>query len=142
MGLSGVLAEEEKIRVLLAEYSSLRSEIVARLGHAYQLMAVGTAVLAAIAALQPNRPLLYGIVGFVLAVFLIGCWFVYKDLYKLGHRVREIEHDVNRRAGEHLLVWESLWGGLATGLWRYGKPLPRSTLPTLPRLASKSRMRK
>jgi hypothetical protein len=63
-------------------------------------------------------------------------WFGYlvqsyvRDVQGLAARTREIELDVNERAKEDLLVWESLWGDAATGFWwwQWSPPLNRSTL--------------
>jgi len=125
------MSEEDKVRILLAEYSSLRAEIIARLGHGYQLLTIGTAVLG-IMFVFPTRGWFFYIAATVIGVvYLIACGFVVIDLNKIGRRVREIEHEINIRAGEHLLVWEHLWGGLATGYLKYGRELPRSSLPPL-----------
>jgi hypothetical protein len=126
---------EEKLRVLLTEYSALRSEIVARIGHGYQLLAIGTAAMAFFAVIYKGAPwqLLTFIGALMIVVYVFGCWFILRDIYKLAGRVREIEYDVNDRCEEDLLLWETLSGGAKTGFWLGYMPFPRHEMKTLPK---------
>jgi hypothetical protein len=46
----------QKIQILLAEYTSLRSEIIARIGHIYQVAGIGTLVSVAGLFMQVRGP--------------------------------------------------------------------------------------
>jgi hypothetical protein len=140
------ITDLQKIQILLAEYSSLRAEIVARIGHMYQLFGFGIAVIALLfIQLKPFRFLSESkngepahlrkrriLFGSLLVLFgVLFAWSVRsydRDIKHASARIREIELDVNDRAQEDLLVWENLWGDAATGLWWPGSPLPRSRL--------------
>jgi hypothetical protein len=63
-----------KVSILIADYNSLRSEAVTRTGH-----------------------------GLILLLLTSG-WFTFREITKANRRLREIELDVNDRAGEDLLV--------------------------------------
>jgi hypothetical protein len=97
----------EKVRILLAEHSALRSEIVARMGHVFQVAAVGATGVAILIGLN-KLPSLYAILA-ILLVLAVALWFISRDIWKAAERLREIEIDINDRAGEDLLVWENLW---------------------------------
>jgi predicted lysophospholipase L1 biosynthesis ABC-type transport system permease subunit len=107
------MEQAEKIGILLAEYGSLRSEIIARMNHGYQLLSVAIAGIAIISVFQQARWMLFAASFAIGVIFFIGSWLVWRDLRKLARRVQGIELDVNSRAGEHLLVWETLWRGLS-----------------------------
>jgi hypothetical protein len=47
----------------------------------------------------------------------ICAWTLARDLGRAGIRVKQIEREVNRRAGERLLVWESEWGAQTSPIW-------------------------
>jgi hypothetical protein len=40
------------------------------------------------------------------------------DVMNAATRVRELEAELNRRAGEKLILWESERGGLNAGYWQ------------------------
>jgi hypothetical protein len=120
----------EKVRVLLAEHAGLRAEIVARIGHSYQLLAVGTTAMTLFIALStmPHRRLYWAIVIAIGMIFSFALWVCWRDSQRAAARIREIEIDVNDRVGEDLLVWENLWGGGRTGLWWSAVPRAREIL--------------
>jgi hypothetical protein len=110
------IGEKERIQILLAEYTSLRTEINARLSSFY--VGAGWTTVAIIWLLQqPNNYAFW--IGFL--IWGIGAAYCARvlgfDSANAGRRVREIEHEVNRRAGERLLVWESERGGLNRSYW-------------------------
>jgi hypothetical protein len=100
---------EEKVKILLTEYNSLRAEIGARTGYGFQ---VGGFAVTALSLLAAQAITWRSIVVFVLILILIvGVMFlVFGHIWITAARVREIERDVNERAGEKLLVWETGWG--------------------------------
>lgn len=132
------LSQRDKIQILLSEYSALRSEIVGRTGFGFQIAAV---LLVAITWFMQQQ---YGdrqwyfwtVMGFVAGGFALATFVNLRDISRLASRSREIEHEINSRAGEHLMVWETLSGvvtraGSLTGFFSLIKPLPRSQLPPL-----------
>jgi hypothetical protein len=130
------LPQPEKVRILLAEHSALRAEFVARTGHGYQMVAVGATGLAISSALFQHT---INMLAFwaILAIFVLvlggAIWFILRDIRNFAERLREIEIDINDRAGEDLLVWQNLWAFPVTGYWGRAQPLPRSKLSELPR---------
>src|SRR5687767_11096033 len=113
--------ESERVRVLLAEHGTLRSEIIALTTLRFQLYTLGGAVTTILSALYirtfgvlPNwlfAVLFASMLAFIGIAFSIMFRFIWRDIQKAASRIREIELDVNDRVGEDLLVWENLWGG-------------------------------
>ena len=123
----------------------IRFEIISRTNHGFQLL-LGTGIGAVIVAkiefsLQPiplpeflsailasiwARILVIDVTLFlpVIAVTIYCCaiWFTIRDIHKAASRLREIERNINLRAGETLLVWESVWGGAIKGWWGQSRP--------------------
>lgn len=120
-----VFSEEEKVKILLQEYASLRSEILARTTHMYQLRAAGTVLFVWIMGQPVSVRFWIALVaaGIVVSFFF---WLISRDIDKAARRLRELEKDINCRAGETLLVWETRWGGAVVGYWGRGSPLPSS----------------
>src|SRR5437868_5168216 len=120
--------EIEKVRIQLTEYQTLRSEIIARIGHAYQMMAVLGGSLVLLVGLAPNSNAFWALLGVVTSVIALGFWTFVRDMKKCARRIREIEIDVNQRAKEDLLVWENLWGADVNGYFGRSQPKARSFL--------------
>jgi hypothetical protein len=112
------IGEKERLQVLLTEYTSLRSEINVRMSSVYQVAWITAAVT--IYLLQQEEdggiPLILGFVAGLIGL-LICAWTLARDLVRAALRVKQIEFEVNRRAGEQLLVWETEWGGQTSRLW-------------------------
>jgi len=121
------LSREEKIKILLQEYTTLRKEIIAWTSHGFQMMSVGTALFAWVILIQTRGALFWPGVTIALIIFLLAIWFTLRDIKKAATRIRELENDINRRAGEELLVWESRWGGAVTGFWGRARPLHQNS---------------
>lgn len=100
---------EEKVKILLTEYTSLKSEIIARVGHGYQVSGFAVAALSLLAFQGINWRTIAVFVLIVLLLAGTGALSV-RDVWRAAARVREIERDVNKRAGENLLAWETFWG--------------------------------
>jgi peptidoglycan/LPS O-acetylase OafA/YrhL len=111
-----------KIQILLEEYSSLRTEILQRSGHMYQLLGVGGAMFLWLTG-RTNIDLRFWIsLAVLLAVMLLFGWLLHRDIEKAAERLRQLELDINNRAGEELLVWERHWGGSVTGYLGRARP--------------------
>jgi hypothetical protein len=117
-----------KVQVLLYEYAGLRMEILHRTGHMYQLLAIGGALFLWLLIPRPiDWRLWVSLVMSLVIVSLFG-WFLHRDINKAAARLRELEQEINERAGEELLVWETRWGGAVTGYWGRAKPLSEKDL--------------
>lgn len=116
-----------KIQVLLHEYATLRQEIITRTTHGFQLVAAGAVVLVWVMTRQELNVQFWFGAAIAILVVLIAIWFIIRDIGKAAKRIRELEKDINRRAGEELLVWETYWGGAVTGFWGRARPLPKNT---------------
>jgi hypothetical protein len=132
------LTEKDRIQILLAEYGALKAEVLGRTSFGFQIAAVAFAAVTWFLQ-QPltGKPWYFwpGMVA-VIASFCIAVFVNQRDLSRAAYRIKELEHEVNSRAGESLLVWETLGSvvtrmGLAESLFRTIKTLPRSELPPL-----------
>jgi hypothetical protein len=111
------LPPQVKVQILLAEYATLRTEIIQRIGHQMQLLAVGGVMfLWLVSRGKFDAAFWCSLVAFVSVVLIFG-YFLRRDITHAAERVAQLEVDVNRRAGEKLLVWENEWGGHKTGFW-------------------------
>jgi len=133
------LSHYEKIQILLEEYRSLRSEVAARLTYGFQ---IGTLGVGAIAWVLGRSDLTFDrtavSIGFIFTSGLGILWIVsIRDVWRLSKRLQALEHEINSRAGEHLLVWEQLHGGGAGSQRRAffvaRDPKPRTGLKPLDR---------
>src|ERR1051325_1318886 len=102
--------EEQKISILIAEYNSLRSETVTRTGHGFQIAGFSITALSIWAAEETSGRTWLALTAIIFLLVASG-WFTFREIAKANRRIREIELDVNDRAGEDLLIWENLWDG-------------------------------
>jgi len=116
-------SEEERVKILLQEYATLRTEILTRTTNWFQLIGSGAVLFVWIMG-QPLGVRFWVALVAVLVVFSFLYRLITRDIDKAAKRLRELEQDINCRAGETLLVWETRWGGAVTGHWGRGKPLP------------------
>ncbi len=107
------LKDPEKVQVLLHEYDSLRTEITHRTNNMYQVAAIGGAVFVWFVSRPINIGSLVSLTVSAIILFLF-FWFIRKDTYKAAKRLRQLEKDINRRAGEELLLWETKYGAATT----------------------------
>lgn len=110
------IGDKEKISILALEYSSLRSDINARMSSMFQLSAVVVAVVALMLH-QSSGTRVVIISAFALFAFFIGLGLLWHDMVKAGRRVQQLEAEINRRASEKLLIWETELGGISHGYW-------------------------
>jgi hypothetical protein len=118
------ILETDKITILMHEYDTLRDELIQRWVGAQTDISIGVLVLVGVLTVmftsQVNLArsiILGGIVTLGVIVFIYAMWLVFVDNQRAAARLREIEQEVNSRAGEELLKWETRWGGAATGYW-------------------------
>ena len=99
----------DKITILLHEYDSLRSEVVQRYIGAFQLGVGGSTALAAFGAwrllVNDYTSIVLVALGFVVLAFVI--WQMERDTRRIAAHLRLLEADINKRAGEQLLTWET-----------------------------------
>lgn len=123
-----MLSEKDKIQILSQEYSTLRAEIVSRVNFPFQMAALVGVLLTFILTRPVDKR--FWLAALIGVIGLIGVGFaVVRDIKRLARRVAELEAEINRRAGEELLVWESRWGALATGFIFLRPPLPPKSDP-------------
>ena len=108
------IGEKEKIAILALEYTSLRTEINSRISSSYQVAAIFSAVTVW-AAQQPWNDQLIAAGAIAGVGFSLCVWFLLRDSMKATFRVQDLEKEINRRAGEKLLIWENELGGLPHG---------------------------
>jgi hypothetical protein len=129
------MAEVQRVPILIAEYSTLRAEVMAARDTFYKTLAVGIpAFLGLLGLINSKNSILPNKAIFFVAFFIAGyviyiTAFCEKNTRAFTARIREIEEDINRLiGGEELLVWETYfgWGSM---LWpinkKAGKRPPR-----------------
>ncbi|HLN37954.1 MAG TPA: hypothetical protein VK337_09245 [Xanthobacteraceae bacterium] len=120
------LGEDAKISIVMHEYDTLRNEILLKYSTSVQLITqtfvVLVALLGALVVLLQATTILTTKALFLTSLSLTGAatvlvlisivWLDY-DTKRASGRLREIESQVNDRAGERLLLWETQygWGG-------------------------------
>jgi hypothetical protein len=118
-----MLTQKDKIQILLQEYSTLRSELVSNGNRLFQVVALGGALFTWLASRQLDKRFWIAIVMALVGFSCIG-FVLIRDTKRAARRVRELEIDINSRAGEELLVWERRWGAAVTGFVFQKPPLP------------------
>jgi hypothetical protein len=117
------LGEKEKTQILLNEYTSLRSEINARISNAFQVAAISAGALAVCLQVQMNTSTQKGVMLLIVCAFIVCAttaillWIIFHNFFNAVLRVQVLEREVNRRADEELLIWENKRGGLAVANW-------------------------
>lgn len=132
------LGQKDRIQILQCEYAALRAEIVARTGFGFQTAGIALAGITWLMQQQlENRTWYFWLImAFVGLCFVVAIFVNARDISRAAQRIKELEHEINSRAGEHLLVWETLSGvltrmSLTRSFFSLVKTLPRSALPPL-----------
>jgi hypothetical protein len=103
------MSTNEKVLTLLAEYSSLRSEIMQRnsVFNQYCVISVPASVAAVSVVTSASPPL--GIILFLVIGALLYVVFriIEFDTLAAAARVRVLEKQLNEMAGERLVTWET-----------------------------------
>jgi Flp pilus assembly protein TadB len=102
-----VLKEKDKVQVLLHEYDTLRTEGIYRNSAMFQLLAAGALLFVFLMQQQSINFRSYLSLAAFWVVIPVFSWFLGSDIYRAGKRLRELGTEINRRAGEELLVWET-----------------------------------
>lgn len=109
-------SNEQKIQILMAEYQTLRAEVLQRNTVLNQTLAAFGTLAVPIIAVVLSRSLIVGfalLLGAPCTVFTT--WLIVdRQTRVLAQRLREIEQEINTKAGETLLRWESGRAGLYT----------------------------
>jgi hypothetical protein len=108
------IGPKERLQVLLAEYNTLRSEILTRTSNGFQVTSI-SAGLIAILLQWPLGVRLW--MGLTLGVVLCACclWIILSATAKLAARLRALEQIINDLVEEELLTWERSYGAAQIG---------------------------
>jgi hypothetical protein len=108
------LGDKEKLQVLLAEYNTLRSEILTRTSNGFQVTSISAGVIAVLLQWSPGPQLWIGLV--IFSAMCGSClWIILSATAKLEARLRSLETIINDRLGEELLTWERRYGAAQMG---------------------------
>lgn len=110
--------EKDKIQIILEEYKTLRAEIMQRHIAATQVFTVsGIAFVTIVGLALANDSIFIGILLCLIVLFLVlvAALMHDNDVRIVASKLREIEAEVNRRAADKLLDWETSRGLLAVG---------------------------
>jgi len=102
-GADGI-TDEFRVTVLLKEYDTLRTEVLARIRSRFELLTVSVAALGFLLSRKDTAAELLVLSGIV--VFTLHTYFGW-SIAKINHRLADIESQVNRRVADEVLVWES-----------------------------------
>jgi len=113
-------SDEEKVRILLHEYDTLRQEIIQRTNHGFQIYGVGAVFF--VWLMNRSFDQRFWIMLCISAIALGRAWrSSVREIRKAAERLQELENIINGLAGADLLVWESHKSGFATGSkWFWG----------------------
>ena len=111
--------EKDKIAILLAEYNTLRNEILLTTSTLFQSIGFASAALIGLLTFISSRSepteLLLCLVDAPLLFIAFAVVWVDHTKRKIACRLRDLEREINTRAGgERLMIWETVngWGGL------------------------------
>jgi hypothetical protein len=133
------LDQKDRIQILLAEYAATRTELVARTGYGFQVFGFLAVVLTWAATQAPNIPnwLLWPTLFAIVVGFLILDYVNSRDLRVAAEHMKKLEHEINSRAGEYLLRWEtqhSIYDKTHGLLLSYFRRRPQIALGDFPKL--------
>jgi hypothetical protein len=108
------IGPKERLQVLLAEYNTLRAEILTRTSNGFQV----TSIIAGLVAILLQWPIgLRFWMGVTLGLVLYICslWIILSATAKLAARLRALEIIINTLVGKELLMWERNYGSAQIG---------------------------
>ncbi|MDC0675076.1 hypothetical protein [Nannocystis radixulma] len=102
------MTDQERIQVLFKEYDTLRAEILQRISNRLKCVAF-TGALGGVAMFSDKPVDATKYVLLLSSIFvLMFAWMQLGDLIaRCARRIAEIEAEINAKAGETLLRWES-----------------------------------
>lgn len=107
----------DEIQILLAEYNTLRAELLQRNTTSFQALGVAGTAFAAIIIYAFTASIFRGIVLLIVLILLV--YLVLRifdfDTRNAAARLCELEVAINSKAGSKLLAWESDRGLLSPG---------------------------
>lgn len=111
--MDGASSQFQKIQILLHEYDTLRNEVLSRYAAQFQstgVLAIIIIGLTTVLITQGAKITILVLIGITVMLYIGAQIWIDYDIAKAARRLREIEADVNSRAGETLLQWETVWG--------------------------------
>jgi hypothetical protein len=117
-------SDNEQTTILLAEYATLRAEIIQRSSSEYQIYTVSGTIFVAIVGTSlaiHSASTCIGLTAILSALVTVALRFIDYSTRQTAARLQELEQTINGLAGRELLVWESRHGLLAVGYgprWR------------------------
>jgi hypothetical protein len=121
-------SQKDKVTILLHEYNMLRAEILTRTTHGFQLMAVYAVLFVWI--MQAKEGVRFWLsLAVAVGTLFIASWISFSNINRCVKRVLELEKDINSRAGENLLVWETQQKRKFVGFLRKPRPAPENISP-------------
>ena len=106
----------DRVSILLAEYNTLRTEVLAARSAVVQSISIGSPIFGGLVAAFIAAPANWqkwaaGVgAGAVLIIVALMAWWNDANTRGFTERLRAIEKDINKRADDQLLVWESVYG--------------------------------
>ncbi|WP_279684775.1 hypothetical protein [Bradyrhizobium sp. SSUT18] len=115
----------DKIWILLAEYNTLRAEVLAARSYMGQGAGIFAAAFMANIAFGYSAGKDYLALTIILGIFVVAYFAALyawneKNTISCTARLRNLESAINSLAGERLLVWETVHGH--GGIWRKTNP--------------------
>jgi hypothetical protein len=111
--------QKDKVKILFHEYDTLRTEVIHRINNGYQLIAGVTGLLIWLVSHAGVNWRFCILLGISVAVVLVLWRGIYQDIKTIARRLRELENEINKLAGETLLVWETRWSPTVVGRFAY-----------------------
>jgi hypothetical protein len=103
----------QRIQILLAEYATLRAELLSRYTAQFQSGGIAAIVFLGCVTLIANTGI-WGLVGLIvldLFLYLAVLFWIDVNIAKAARRLRALEEEINIMAtGSPLLKWETLFG--------------------------------
>ncbi|MGJ4973415.1 hypothetical protein ACQR1N_30910 [Bradyrhizobium sp. HKCCYLRH1073] len=116
--MSSELGAKERIQILLAEYNSMRAQIIARGTAIIQILTIGVAAIGAIAAWLSQQPYFAAVVVLLTSIGItVISRLTFRYLDEEAAHVRALEKRINVLVGEELLTWELNHGRAGGGYW-------------------------
>jgi len=111
---------DKKVPVLLAEYNTLRAEVLAARSNVAQAAGIFAATLMADIAFANSAAntgpwcVPWAICAVIVLYFCVLVGWNEKNTQSFTHRLRELEPEINALTNDRLLVWETYygWGGM------------------------------